>query len=72
MDAENWLKSALSPLNRQIKAHEVVLNKRLDNFKKIRDNIHSVEERMQELQKQDVILAQQNKVLAGIRMNLEG
>jgi hypothetical protein len=50
LDAETWLKSALNPLNLQIKEHEKVLAKRIENFKKIRDNITSVEDRIKQLE----------------------
>ena len=72
LDAETWLKSALNPLNLQIKEHESVLAKRIENFKKIRDNISSVEDRMKVLDKQRVTLHQQGQVLAGIMANLDG
>jgi predicted transcriptional regulator len=72
LDAENWLKSALNPLNLQIKSHEQVLSKRIENFKTIRDNINSVEDRMKHLEKQQAVLQQQSRVLARIRCNLDG
>ena len=72
LDAETWLKSALSPLNLQIKEHEKVLAKRIDNFKKIRDNISSVEDRMKHLQKLQVVLQDQARVLTGIKTSLDG
>ena len=69
-DADAWLKSALSPLNLQIKDHEKVLVKRLEFFKQIRDNISSVEDRMKDLNKQLLVLQQQSQVLTGIKANL--
>jgi hypothetical protein len=72
LDAESWLKSALNPLNTQIKEHESVLAKRIENFKKIRDNIGSVEDRMKVLERSRVTLQQQGEVLAGIGANLDG
>jgi hypothetical protein len=72
MDAEAWLKSALGPLNLQIKDHEQVLAKRLENFKKIRDNLSSVEERIKHLEKLQVTLQQQSQVLARIKAALDG
>jgi hypothetical protein len=72
LDAETWLKSALNPLNLQIKEHEKVLAKRIENFKKIRDNISSVEDRMKHLQKLEVALKNQAQVLAGIKASLDG
>ncbi len=71
-DAENWLKSALSPLNLQIKTHEQVLAKRIENFKKIRDNVTSVEDRLKQLNKTRGALHQQHEVLVRIKANLDG
>jgi hypothetical protein len=72
LDAETWLKSALNPLNSQIRDHENILAKRIGNFKKIRDNINSVEDRMKILDRQRVALQQQGQVLARIKANLDG
>jgi GTPase SAR1 family protein len=72
MDVDSWLKSALNPLNLQIKEHEKVLSKRLENFKKIRDNIGSVESRIKQLETQRVVLEQQREVLERIQRNLDG
>jgi hypothetical protein len=72
LDAENWLKSSLNPLNLQIREHEKVLAKRIENFKKIRDNISSVEDRMKHLQKMQGDLEAQAKVLAIIKHSLNG
>ena len=71
LDAQTWLKSALNPLNLQIKEHETVLAKRIANFRKIRDNINSVEDRMKILDRQHVTLHQQGQVLARIKANLD-
>ena len=49
-----------------------MLAKRIENFKKIRDNITSVEDRMKILDKQRVTLQEQDAVLARIGANLDG
>jgi hypothetical protein len=72
LDADIWIKSALNPLNLQIKEHEKVLAKRIENFKKIRDNISSVEDRIKQLEKLQVALDDQAKVLTGIKRSLDG
>src|SRR6185369_3305901 len=72
LDAETWLKSALNPLNLQIKEHEKVLAKRIENFKKIRDNITSVEDRIKQLEKLRIALESQTQVLTGIKVSLDG
>jgi hypothetical protein len=72
MDVDNWVKSALNPLNAQIKEHEQVLSKRIENFKKIRDNLSSVEGRIKQLEVQRGVLEQQRDVLARIQASLDG
>ncbi len=72
MDAEGWLKAALNPLTLQIKDHEQMLARRIENFKTIRDNVVSVEERIKTAEKQQVVLLQQSLVLARIRAGLDG
>jgi hypothetical protein len=71
LDAETWLKSALNPLNLQIKEHEKVLAMRIENFKKIRDNISSVEDRIKHLEKLKVALESQASVLSAIKLDLD-
>jgi hypothetical protein len=72
MDADTWLKSALLPLSLQIKEHEKVLAKRIENFKKIRDNVSSVEDRIKQLEKLRIALEDQAKVLTSIKTSLDG
>ena len=62
----------MNPLNVQIKEHESTLAKRIENFKKIRDNITSVEDRMKHLEKLQVALQDQAKVLTRIKTSLNG
>ena len=56
----------------QIKSHEQLLAKRIENFKKIRDNIASVEDRMKHLEKLHAGLHEQSQVLTHIKADLEG
>jgi len=72
MDVEAWIKGALNPLNLQIKEHEKVLARRIENFKKIRDNISSVDDRIKLLQKTQVGLQHQSIVLNRIKTSLDG
>jgi hypothetical protein len=71
-DAEKWLKTAFAPLNQQLQEHEKALAQRIEHFKKIRDNLGSLEERIQLLQKQQVALQAQRKVLIDIKGHLDG
>ena len=70
-DVDTWVKSALNPLDLQIKEHEKVLTMRLENFKKIRDNLDSLEARIKETQAQRVVLEQQRVVLARTQASLD-
>ena len=72
VDAEDWLKRALAPINLQLKEHESVLSRRVDNVKKLRDNIGSVEDRAKGLQQEQVKLQKQSTVLAQIKMSIKG
>ncbi len=70
-DVDRWLKSALNPLDLQVKNHEQVLAKRIENYRKIRDNISSVEDRMKHLEKLNGALEEQNQVLARIKESIQ-
>lgn len=72
IEVEQWLKSAFSPLNLQLKDHEQALAKRIENFKKIRDNIGSAEDRLKALAKQRAEVMAQAEILARIREDLKG
>jgi len=71
VDTEAWLRGALNPLNTALKEHEVQLGKRVENLKKMRDNLQSVGDRAKYLERQMQTLKAQHDVLAGIRTNLE-
>lgn len=49
-DAGNWLKSALNPLFSEIKEYKVHLQKRLDNVKKIHENVDTLKQRISDQQ----------------------
>jgi Dynamin family len=71
-DAENWLKSSMLPLNRQLKEFEITLTKRVENVRAIRDNISSVEDRQRYLQTQIKALRGQADVLNEIKGSMDG
>jgi hypothetical protein len=72
METEDWLKKALAPINLQLKEHEGVLTRRVDNVKKIRDNIGSVDDRAKFLHQQQAVLQKQSAVLGQIKTNIQG
>jgi hypothetical protein len=69
-DTESWLRAALSPLESAIKEHEVQLDKRVENLKKLQDNLHSVGDRTRELERQLLALKGQHDVLVSIKKNM--
>lgn len=71
-DTEAWLRASLAPLNAAIKEHEAQFNKRVESFRKLQQNLHSVGDRSKQLEQQMIALRAQHEVLVGIRRNLEG
>jgi len=69
-DTEGWLRAALTPLNTAVKEHEVQLGKRVENLRKLQDNLHSVADRSKQLEKQLLALKGQHDVLLGIKTNM--
>jgi hypothetical protein len=69
-DTESWLRAALSPLDAAIREHETQLNKRVENLKKLQDNLHSVGDRTKELERQLLALKGQHDILVSIRKNM--
>jgi len=69
-DTESWLRAALTPLNTAVKEHEVQLGKRVENLRKLQDNLHSVADRSKQLEKQLLALKAQHDVLLGIKTNM--
>lgn len=70
LDTERWLKSALGPLTEQIKERELLLMKRVESLRNLRDNITSVEDRLKQLDVQRVSLKKQSDVLDQVRTRL--
>lgn len=71
-DVDAWLKSALGPLQLQIKEHENMLTRRVDGFRKVSDNLSSLQERMKELHAQQTMLRKQHAELMAVRQILIG
>ena len=71
IDVEGWLRGALNPLDVALKEHEVQLGKRIENVKKMRDNLQSVDDRAKFLERQMLQLKAQHDVLLRIKVNME-
>ena len=71
VECETWLRNVLAPLITQINDHKAQIERRLENVKKIHDNIDSLQERLNELQSMQSDLTQQLKVLEEILTQLK-
>jgi hypothetical protein len=71
VECEAWLRNVLAPLITQINDHKIQIERRLDNIKKIHDNIDSLQERLAELESTQSTLSTQLTVLEGILTKLQ-
>lgn len=67
---EAWLRNALAPLNGQIRDHRMAIERRIENIRKIHDNIDGLEERLSELALHEKRLARDVIVLAEVLSRL--
>jgi hypothetical protein len=52
-DLDVWLKSALTPISTQLKEHQTLLERRVDNLKKLSGDLSSLQERLHQLVAED-------------------
>ena len=71
VDCEAWLRNVLAPLITQINDHKFQIERRLENIRKIHDNIDSLQERLVELESLQSALSKQLTVLEGILTQLQ-
>ncbi|MET0217852.1 MAG: dynamin family protein [Burkholderiales bacterium] len=71
-EVDVWLKSALGPLSLQIKEHESLLTRRVEGFRKVADNLSTLQERTKELQAQQVSLRKKHAELMAVKQVLTG
>ena len=67
LDAENWLRGALGPLNRQIMERQNLMIKRVENLRNLKDNQSSVQGRFKQLDEQRLSLKKQADQLDALR-----
>ncbi len=70
-DCEAWLRNVLAPLITQINDHKVQIERRLENIRKIHDNIDSLQDRLSELESNQQALTLQLRALEGILSKLQ-
>jgi hypothetical protein len=71
VDCEAWLRNVLTPLITQINDHKMQIERRLENIRKIHDNIDSLQDRLVELDAVQSALLKQLAVLEGILTKLQ-
>lgn len=71
-DFETWLGSSLVPLSSQLKEHQKLLERRVDNVRKVSEDINSLKDRRAALELQWRDLQKQSTELSQIRSVLRG
>lgn len=62
-DADNWLKNIMSPMETQVREHQVQLRRRLESIKRIHQATDTLEDRMQELETNRAAVRKQEQAL---------
>jgi hypothetical protein len=70
-DSEAWLRNVLGPLTTQITDYKIGIERRIENIRKIHENIDSLQERLKELDVAQAVLSKQVLVLGGILQKLQ-
>jgi hypothetical protein len=70
-DSEAWLRNVLGPLTTQITDYKIGIERRIENIRKIHDNIDSLQERLKELDIAQASLSKQVVVLGAILQKLQ-
>ncbi len=67
-----WLKMALQPISTQLKEHQTLLERRVDNLKKLSGDLSSLQERLHQLEAQKMALGRQVEELLRIKYKVLG
>jgi hypothetical protein len=71
-ELDSWLKSALQPISTQLKEHQTLLERRVDNLKKLSGDLSSLQERLHQLETQKMALGRQVEELLRIKYKVLG
>jgi hypothetical protein len=71
-EVDAWLKSVLGPLSLQIKEHESLLNRRVEGFRGVADNLNTLQSRMKNLHAQKIVLREKHSELLGVKQAIAG
>lgn len=69
-DLDGWLKGSLTPLSMQLREHQRLLEHRIENLRKIAGDINTLQDRVRQLEKQQLQLGKQIEELTRIRDTL--
>jgi septal ring factor EnvC (AmiA/AmiB activator) len=67
VELDSWIRSALLPLSMQLKEHQKLLERRVDNLRKIAGDINTLQGRLRQLEQQQLQLGKQVEELTQIR-----
>jgi chromosome segregation ATPase len=62
-DADNWLKTIMSPMESQVREHQIQLRRRLESIKRIHKASDTLEDRLKELENVREGIREQEKAL---------
>jgi hypothetical protein len=71
-ELDGWLKAALQPISTQLKEHQTLLERRVDNLKKLSGDLSSLQERLHQLEAQKMALGKQVEELLRIKYKVLG
>ena len=71
-DLEVWLKNALTPISTQLKEHQGLLERRVDNLRKLSGDLSSLQERLHQLEGQKMTLGKQVEELLRVKYKVLG
>jgi len=67
-----WLKNALQPISAQLKEHQTLLERRVENLKKLSGDLSSLQERLHQLEAHKMALGRQVEELLRIKYKVLG
>jgi hypothetical protein len=71
LELDAWVNSALMPLSMQLKEHQKLLERKVENLRKVAGDITSLQERVRQLEQQHLQLGKQVEELTQIRSVLQ-
>jgi hypothetical protein len=70
-EAEHWLRAVMSPMEAQVREHQIQLRRRLESIKRIHQATDALEDRISELEEMEKDLVRQLEALHRIALEIE-